>query len=110
MLNTLLNNPMIAVPRPIPNRATPTGRPIASTEPNARIRITIAKATPSTSDDGSSNSAKTNPPSSTSRPSTSGNSATIASRTSPASAMSISPGNSTLANAISPAPGPSDAT
>ena len=40
------------------------GNPIASTEPNASRRITTAKARPSASDDGASNSAKIWPPSS----------------------------------------------
>ena len=66
-VRTLLSSVMIAVPMPMPNSATPTGRPMASTEPNATIRMTMAKARPSTSDDGSSNSAKMNPPSSMSQ-------------------------------------------
>ncbi len=91
---------------PMPNRATPMGRPMASTEPKARIRITMAKARPITSLDGSSNSAKTQPPSSTSMPSISGTSAWMASRISAACGMSMSSGISTLAKAICPAWGP----
>ncbi len=54
---TWLANTTKADPMPMPNSATATGRPIARTEPNATIRITIANASPNSSDDGSSNSA-----------------------------------------------------
>src|SRR5215203_5199965 len=67
-----VRRPLIVVPTPMPARATPTGRPMASTEPNARIRMTMAKARPRTSDDGASNSAKIDPPSRMSTPSTCG--------------------------------------
>ncbi len=60
--STLLRSVVMAVPTPMPNRATPTGRPMASTEPKATIRMTMAKASPSTSELGSSKSAKMNPP------------------------------------------------
>ena len=36
----------------MPARATPIGRPMASTDPNAMIRMMIAKPNPSASDDG----------------------------------------------------------
>ena len=52
MVITLLSRAMRALPMPMPARATPMGRPIASTEPKARIRMTMAKARPSTSEDG----------------------------------------------------------
>ena len=61
-----------APPSPMPNSATPTGRPMASTDPNATIRMMMAKARPNSSADGCSNSAKRKPPSSTRSPSTSG--------------------------------------
>ena len=44
------------------------GRPMASTEPKATTRITTAKARPRVSEEGSSNSPKALPPSSTWRP------------------------------------------
>ena len=66
----------------MPKRATPTGRPMASTEPNETIRITMAKARPMISLEGSSNSAKPCPPISTCRPSSSG---ALASRSAPTS-------------------------
>ncbi len=43
-------------PTPIPPRATPIGSPIARTEPNAVMRMTMAKARPSSSESGGSNS------------------------------------------------------
>ena len=58
----------------IPDSATPMGSPMARTEPNATTRITMAKARPSASDSGSSNSPKAAPPSSTCTPSISGKS------------------------------------
>ena len=39
----LRSSPTIIVPTPMPARATPIGRPIASTEPKAMIRMMIAK-------------------------------------------------------------------
>ncbi len=94
---TLLRSVMIAVPIPMPNSATPIGRPIASTEPNATIRMMIANASPSTSEDGCSNSAKTKPPSSIRNPGMSGLSARIRSRISPARVRSMSSGISMFA-------------
>ena len=64
--------PTSATPRRCRRRAMPMGRPMASTEPKARMRMTMAKPRPSTSDSGGSNSASTGPPSSTRSPSTSG--------------------------------------
>ena len=72
MLTTLESRPVMIEPDTIPARATPIGSPIASTEPKAMIRITIAKPIPSASDDGTSNSAKACPPSSIRKPSASG--------------------------------------
>ena len=60
------------MPTLMPASATATGRPIAMTEPKAMMRITTANARPITSDEGSSNSAKLVPPTSTRRPSISG--------------------------------------
>ena len=105
---TLLSRLMMATPMPMPNRATPTGNPIARTEPNATIRMTIANARPRTSEDGSSNSAKMNPPSSTCSPSISGTPASISFAISVARGKSMSSGSSTLAYAILPASGPCD--
>ena len=61
----------------MPASATPIGRPMASTEPKAMIRMMMAKPMPSASDDGTSKSAKAWPPSSTRRPSTFGMAARI---------------------------------
>ncbi len=61
-------SPMSTTPMLMPPRATPTGRPMARTDPKARIRMTMAKARPSTSELGSANSAKAAPPTSTCRP------------------------------------------
>ena len=94
---TLLNRMTPAPPMPMPMSATATGRPIASTDPKATMRMITAKARPMASELGSSNSAKMNPPSSTRRPSMSGTSSRTATRTSAASAKSTSSGNSTLA-------------
>ena len=66
-------------PTPMPASATPTGRPMASTEPKARIRMTMAKPGRAPRTTGASNSAKTAPPSSTRSPSTSGIAARISS-------------------------------
>jgi hypothetical protein len=68
----LETSPTRIVPMPMPASATPTGRPIASTEPKATMRMTMAKASPRISDDGSSNSAKAAPPTSSSTPGMSG--------------------------------------
>ena len=62
----------ITEPAKMPASATPTGRPIASTDPNASTRITIANARPRASVEGSSNSPRAAPPSSTWTPSTVG--------------------------------------
>jgi hypothetical protein len=69
----------------------------------------MAKATPRTSDDGSLNPAKMNPPVSTRRPSMSGAPSRISSPISDARWNSTSSGNSMVAKAIFPACGPSDA-
>ena len=86
----------ITEPAKMPARATPTGRPIASTDPKASTRITIANARPRASVEGSSNSPRAAPPSSTCRPSTVGR---IFSRVRPIAPASskLSPGISRLA-------------
>ena len=94
---TLLMSAMNAEPMPMPNRATPMGRPMASTEPNATIRMTMANARPSASDEGVSNSAKSWPPASIRRPSISGALSLMMSRTALAWENSASLGNSTVA-------------
>ena len=53
MVRTLLSSVVIAVPMPMPNSATPRGRPMASTDPKATMMMTT-NATPRISDDGSS--------------------------------------------------------
>ncbi len=73
------------------------GRPMASTEPKAMIKMTIAKPTPMASDDGASNSAKYWPPSSTSSPSTSGAASRSSSAYPSASVACTSPGRFTVA-------------
>lgn len=55
-------------PVPTPS-ATPIGKPIASTEPKAKIRITMANATPINSDCGGSNAANDELPNSICTPS-----------------------------------------
>ena len=95
-----------APPRPMPNSATPTGSPMASTEPNATIRMTTANARPNSSAEGCSNSAKRKPPSSTRSPSTSGTSSRISSPMSAARVKSMSSGRLTVANAIVPGASP----
>jgi len=52
-------SPTTITPEAIPATAIPIGNPMASTEPNARIRITMANPSPSTSDSGGWNSANT---------------------------------------------------
>ncbi len=55
----------ITEPAAMPEMATPIGRPMASTEPKATTRITMAKARPRDSVEGSSNSPNAPPPIST---------------------------------------------
>ena len=95
-----------APPSPMPKRATPTGRPIASTDPKATIKMMMAKARPNSSAEGCSNSAKRNPPSSTRSPSTSGTSSRISSAISAARVKSMSSGRFTVANAMVPGSSP----
>ena len=66
------SRPAISVPEKMPARATPIGRPMASTEPKAMMRMMMANPRPSASDDGTSNSANAAPPTSTCSPSSSG--------------------------------------
>ncbi len=86
-----------APPRPMPKSATPTGRPMASTEPKATMRMMTAKASPNSSAEGCSNSAKRNPPSSTRSPSTSGRSSRTSSPMAVARVKSMSSGRLTVA-------------
>ena len=72
MVTTCDSNPTSIVPEKMPASATPIGRPIASTEPNAMMRMMIAKPTPSASEDGTSNWANAPPPSSIRSPSSCG--------------------------------------
>ena len=102
METTCDSRPAIIVPLKIPARATPMGRPIASTEPKAMIRMMMAKPMPSASDDGTSNSAKAAPPSSIRRPSTSGMASLIWRPTSAVSSNVASKGASISAKAICP--------
>ena len=53
----------------MPARAIPIGRPMASTDPKARIKTMMAKAIPSSSELGTSNVAKICPPIAIWRPS-----------------------------------------
>ena len=64
MSTTWDSNPVRIEPDTIPANATPIGNPIASTEPNAMIKMMIANPRPRASDDGTSNSANACPPSS----------------------------------------------
>ena len=58
MLTTCDSSPVRIEPLKMPASATPMGRPMASTEPKAMMRMMMAKPMPSASDDGTSNSAK----------------------------------------------------
>ena len=99
----LLSRPAMIVPTPMPASAVPTGKPMASTEPKARMRTMMAKAKPSVSELGGSKSAKTWPPSSTWRPGTSSGMAAFTSFVrSAASSMVKSRGRPTRANATVP--------
>ena len=69
MLTTLLRMTIMPIPAPTPPSATAMGRPIARTEPKARINTMMAKARPMNSVLGGSNTASAVPPGSTSRPS-----------------------------------------
>ena len=69
MLKTLLRMTIMPIPAPTPPSATAIGRPIARTEPKARISTMMAKARPMNSVSGGSNTASAVPPGSTSRPS-----------------------------------------
>ncbi len=84
-------------PTPMPPRATPMGRPMASTEPNATIRMTMANARPNSSDDGGSNSLNMLPPYSTRTPSMPGCRSRTELPNSMAASWSSSPATSTLA-------------
>ena len=87
----------------MPPNAVPIGKPMASTEPNARIKITIANAKPSASEVGASNAANTSPPYSTCTPGTAGASARISSYAAAnCSALVRLESSVTLANAVLP--------
>ena len=62
MVNTLLSRVSATEPAAMPASAVPIGRPVASTEPNARVRMITAKPRPSSSDDGASNEENACPP------------------------------------------------
>ena len=103
MVKMLETNVATSTPAAIPPNAVPIGKPMANTEPNAKIKITMANARPSTSDVGVSKAANTSPPYSICTPATTGSIAFISAKTSSnSSAESSSAMNDTLANAISP--------
>ena len=62
ILKMLLRMTIRPSPAPTPPRATAIGRPIASTEPKARISTMTAKASPMNSVFGGSNTARALPP------------------------------------------------
>ena len=64
MDTTWLTSVMTMAPVAMPARAVPTGRPMASTEPKATMRMKMAKARPSVSDEGGSNEPNMSPPNS----------------------------------------------
>ena len=84
-------------PDTIPASATPIGSPIASTEPNAMIKIMIANPKPSASDDGTSNSANACPPNSIRSPSDAGIAARMSSPIATVSSNDASDGASNSA-------------
>ena len=65
---TLLRIAINPIPIATPPRATAIGRPMARTDPKAKINTTMAKASPMNSVSGGSNTARAIPPGSTSRP------------------------------------------
>ena len=97
METTLDSRNSRVLPAPIPPRATPMGSPIPSTEPPARMRMTMAKARPSSSEEGGSKSPKIWPPYSTRTPARDGSRSWTASENSAASSWSVSPGSSSSA-------------
>ncbi len=62
MVNTLLSRVSATEPAAMPASAVPIGKPVASTEPNARVRMITAKPMPSSSEDGASNEENAWPP------------------------------------------------
>ena len=104
--STWLSKPARMVPTPMPASAMPIGSPMASTEPNARISTMIAKARPSSSELGTSNSASSAPPSSICTPSISGIASRMSVPITVASSSVTSRGNPICAYAIFPASGP----
>ena len=90
MVKTLLRSRVIPMPAATPPSATAIGRPMASTDPNARIRTTMAKARPRSSVCGGSITARYWPPAKTSRPSIAGACSLIALPSRPDSASSTS--------------------
>ncbi len=85
MLITLLSRVSRPMPTPTPAMATPIGMPMASTEPNDTMRITMAKARPMSSVSGGSNPPSAAPPISTVSPSSCGRSSNSSAPISPAS-------------------------
>ena len=73
------------------------GRPMASTDPKARTRMTMAKATPNSSELGGSNSPKMAPPSSIWTPSIVGRASVMAFEISVAFSKVMSGSSSTTA-------------
>ena len=87
-----------------PASAIPIGRPIASTDPKARISTTIANARPMSSVSGGASSARAAPPTSTRKPSTAGMSSMISAPMAADSVESTVGSRFTWANTIVPSP------
>ena len=124
---TFDSSEMMPAPMPTPNRATPMGRPIARTDPNDTMRMTMANESPISSDSGGSNSPRAAPPTSICNPSTSAGTTSVARpSTSTVYAVSVrssmlrpiaddsrsptSGASEMLAEAMRPAASPSNAT
>jgi len=58
MVTTRLSSTIEPIPAPTPPSATAMGRPMASTDPNARMSTTTAKAMPISSVSGGSTDAR----------------------------------------------------
>ena len=84
-------------PDTMPASATPTGSPIASTEPKATIKMMIANPRPRASEEGTSNSANACPPSSIRNPSVLGIAARMSSPIATVSSKDASDGVSNWA-------------
>ena len=68
MVITFETRPTTITPEAMPATAMPIGKPMARTDPKAKIKMTMANPSPSTSDSGGSNSPNTWPPNSTRNP------------------------------------------